>query len=91
MPIKFSCNQCGTSLRVPDEHIGKKARCPKCNEKNTVPETSQRESSSSGLESDFGGLGSASGSSLNPPQAVPAATPVGGIGLILMLVSAANA
>jgi len=43
MPIKFFCNSCGAKLKVPEAHIGKKARCPKCGEKNRVPFTSQRE------------------------------------------------
>ena len=42
MPIKFNCHRCGAKLRVPEEHIGKMARCPKCDEKCLVPEFSQR-------------------------------------------------
>lgn len=36
MAIQFSCNSCGTTLRVPDEHLGKQARCPKCQNLNIV-------------------------------------------------------
>jgi hypothetical protein len=34
--IQFSCKSCGTTLRVPDEHLGKQARCPKCQNLNIV-------------------------------------------------------
>lgn len=30
MTIEFSCRDCQTTLRVGDEHAGKKARCPNC-------------------------------------------------------------
>ena len=30
MSIDFTCRNCSTILRVPDEHLGKQARCPKC-------------------------------------------------------------
>lgn len=36
MAIEFSCKNCGTILRVPDEHLGKQARCPKCQDLNIV-------------------------------------------------------
>jgi len=34
--IQFNCNSCGTTLRVPAEHLGKQARCPKCQNLNVV-------------------------------------------------------
>jgi DNA-directed RNA polymerase subunit RPC12/RpoP len=34
--IEFSCSGCGTTLRVPDEHAGKQARCPKCQSLNLI-------------------------------------------------------
>ena len=37
MPIQVSCG-CGKHLRVPDEHAGKRVRCPICGEIQTVPE-----------------------------------------------------
>ncbi len=37
MPIDFSCQNCSTTLRVPEEHIGKQARCPNCQTLNLVP------------------------------------------------------
>ena len=37
MPIELSCTDCGQTLRVGDEHAGKKARCPKCGSIATVP------------------------------------------------------
>ena len=36
MPIEFNCSSCSTILRVPDEHLGKQARCPKCQTLNLV-------------------------------------------------------
>ncbi len=30
MPVEFQCRECGRQLRVPDETVGKKARCPEC-------------------------------------------------------------
>ncbi len=30
MSIDFTCRNCSTTLRVPEEHLGKQARCPKC-------------------------------------------------------------
>lgn len=36
MPITLSC-PCGKSLRVADEHAGKKVRCPACGNINSAP------------------------------------------------------
>jgi hypothetical protein len=30
MPISVACNQCGKRLKVPDDWMGKKAKCPGC-------------------------------------------------------------
>ena len=37
MSIEFSCGQCQSILRVPQEHAGKQARCPQCDFINTIP------------------------------------------------------
>jgi hypothetical protein len=37
MPLLFSCD-CGKTLRVADEHAGKRTRCPACARVLTVPE-----------------------------------------------------
>ncbi len=37
MPITFDC-ACGKTLRVPDTHAGKRAKCPACSAVVTVPE-----------------------------------------------------
>lgn len=75
MPIKFNCYKCGANLRVPEKHIGKKARCPKCDEKCVVPEVSVRSQSGSqpgiGPDSEFEDIGNF----LDQP--VAAAAPVG--------------
>lgn len=49
MPIEFLCKTCDTTLRVPDEHAGKQARCPKCQTLNLIQagslQTAQRSTS----------------------------------------------
>jgi hypothetical protein len=37
MPIELTCTGCSQTLRVGDDHAGKKARCPKCGTISTVP------------------------------------------------------
>ena len=37
MPIEMTCTGCGQTLRVADEHAGKKARCPACGTIAQVP------------------------------------------------------
>lgn len=37
MPIELTCSGCGQTLRVGDEHAGKKARCPQCGAIVSVP------------------------------------------------------
>ncbi|MCL4201870.1 MAG: hypothetical protein KJ000_05205 [Pirellulaceae bacterium] len=37
MPIEMVCSGCGQTLRVADEHAGKKARCPACGTIADVP------------------------------------------------------
>jgi len=37
MPIEFPCQQCGQTLRVPDDAAGKMARCPKCSFVSSAP------------------------------------------------------
>ncbi len=41
MPIEFTCSQCVSVLRVPDEHRGKQAKCPKCGSIISIPPESQ--------------------------------------------------
>jgi hypothetical protein len=36
MPITFNCT-CGKTLRVPDEHAGRRAKCPACNAVLPIP------------------------------------------------------
>jgi WD40 repeat protein len=37
MPIDVTCPHCGTKLKAPDTHAGKKAKCKKCRESFRVP------------------------------------------------------
>jgi DNA-directed RNA polymerase subunit M/transcription elongation factor TFIIS len=30
MPVKFECSDCGTALKVKEQSIGRKIRCPHC-------------------------------------------------------------
>ena len=36
MAIEFQCETCNTTLRVSDEHAGKRAKCPKCQAVNRI-------------------------------------------------------
>ncbi len=36
--IKFSCNECGKSYRVPDEYAGKRVRCKGCSQVTAIPQ-----------------------------------------------------
>lgn len=40
MPIDINCQGCGQRIRVADEHAGKKARCPNCQNINPIPAAS---------------------------------------------------
>ncbi|MFW6169026.1 MAG: GYF domain-containing protein [Planctomycetota bacterium] len=44
MPIETICEGCARRLRVPDEHAGKKARCPQCGTIYIVPAAAQHAS-----------------------------------------------
>jgi DNA-directed RNA polymerase subunit RPC12/RpoP len=39
--IEFSCNNCGRSLKVPDERAGAKGRCPTCKAILVVPKAAE--------------------------------------------------
>ncbi len=47
MPIETICQGCARKLRVPDEHAGKKARCPQCGMIYVVPDSADARSPSS--------------------------------------------
>ena len=40
MPIEFRCSSCNKPLRVPETAVGKRAKCPGCQQTVTVPEAS---------------------------------------------------
>ena len=44
MPVEFSCHECQTKLRVDDQDIQKKVRCPKCGMIQFCPNAQQRNS-----------------------------------------------
>ena len=35
--ISFTCSHCDRTLKVPDEHAGKKAKCPRCGQLTLIP------------------------------------------------------
>ena len=35
--IKFRCHHCGKDINAPDQHAGKKAKCPGCKEVLVIP------------------------------------------------------
>ncbi len=45
MAISFKCTKCSHSLQVPDEHAGRKAKCPNCGQILPIPAPAQVEPS----------------------------------------------
>ena len=45
MAIRFKCTKCSHSLQVPDEHVGRKAKCPNCGQILPVPAAAQAQPS----------------------------------------------
>lgn len=41
MPIQFPCDNCEQTLQVAEEHVGKPAKCPQCDNVQTVPAESR--------------------------------------------------
>ena len=37
MPIEFQCQSCSKTLRIPDTAVGKRVKCPSCQQVSTVP------------------------------------------------------
>lgn len=44
MTIETRCSDCGTILAIDDQYAGREARCTRCHNQYTVPETSDLES-----------------------------------------------
>ena len=40
MPIETRCDGCGSILKIADQNVGRRARCPVCRTEYTVPESS---------------------------------------------------
>ncbi|MFW6168863.1 MAG: hypothetical protein ACODAD_00130 [Planctomycetota bacterium] len=70
MPIELTCTGCGQTLRVGDEHAGKKARCPQCGAVVPVP-SGEAPAAPLAESSPFGNVDSGSESS-NPFADFPA-------------------
>jgi hypothetical protein len=49
--IEFRCHGCSSILRVPDEHLGKQARCPKCQTLSLIEPDSGTDEGWTGFES----------------------------------------
>lgn len=72
MPIQTVCQGCQRTLRVPDEHAGRKARCPQCQTVFVVPDPRQAETPAPKAEPP-------AGNQFNPvARSIPAAGPMGG-------------
>lgn len=57
--IKFACDSCGKSLKVPQEAAGRRVKCPKCSAAVTVPDPNAAASDEAGGEEDmFAGIAS---------------------------------
>lgn len=67
MSIEIGCTGCGQTLRVADEHAGKKARCPACGTIVQVPEAGMAAPFEPVAESPFSGT----------PQPAPDTNPFG--------------
>ena len=39
--IQFNCGACNATLKIPQQHVGKQLRCPKCQEVMVVPDPSE--------------------------------------------------
>ena len=64
MPIEFVCKSCSDTLSVPDEHGGKQAKCPTCEQLNLIPMSSLEEPSDNPF-STVADLGSPSAANLS--------------------------
>ncbi len=56
MPVEFSCHECQTVLRVDDQDIQKKVRCPKCGMIQVCPGAQQRNSRTTNSVQEIEGL-----------------------------------
>lgn len=66
--IEFKCNSCQATLRVPDEHLGKQARCPKCQSLNVIqPDSNEDLFEKPSSANPFTGLAS----DISPPHSSP--------------------
>lgn len=89
MPIEMRCTGCGQTLRVADEHAGKKARCPACGTIAEVPLSGSLAAPASAADSPFSG-GYSPAPEANPfadrpeqaanPYAPPSASPYASTG-----------
>ena len=65
MPIQFSCTNCGSVFKVPDQYAGKKTKCRKCNALLSIPSADEEPN-----------LGFADEESSPVPSARPLAAPM---------------
>lgn len=52
--ISFHCKKCGKKIKVPEEHVGKKGRCPRCRAIVVVPKPKAAEPARSQSDLDSG-------------------------------------
>src|SRR5262245_10166220 len=73
--IKFACDSCGKSLKVPAEAAGRRVKCPKCQTAVTVPDPNAATGEEAGGDDDlFAGI--ASGAAPVLPMVPPPAPPM---------------
>lgn len=58
MPIEFACSHCGRKLRTPDGSVGKRAKCPGCQQIVQIPAASDEAADLGGLGDDDDEVGS---------------------------------
>lgn len=85
MSIRFSCAECGTQLKVPDEKAGGKGKCPACGAAIVVPAASVTEpppetaaAEDPWLSDDPELFGEAAGETLPPPRVTRRRSSAGG-------------
>jgi len=86
MAIELICQKCSAKLRVPDEHAGKKARCPECGHVTQVPAGAAPRGSARAAPEATAGVGDSGAAASSPsPASADAATAEAAGGLWHML------
>jgi hypothetical protein len=68
MPIAVSCPSCGSKVKAPGNAAGKRVKCPKCSEPNTVPAPEGASRADNGRVADFSGVADLPERTSHPPR-----------------------